>query len=156
MDINFNIDTIKKLLENNYLSNLIKACEKNGLNKDILEPKLLKLMEDSETKTHVIKNISNVSLNNTESPTSGQYTDDYLYLKPWTKLTAIHKIIKIKEYVNMLLIKDEKNKIELKEKLIDMVKNKIITKKDSVFYDFTKGKIISIPNLQFINGEYII
>ena len=56
----------------------------------------------------------------------------------------------------MLLIKDEKNKIELKEKLIDMVKNKIITKKDSVFYDFTKGKIISIPNLQFINGEYII
>jgi hypothetical protein len=156
MDINFNIDTIKKLLENNYLSNLIKACEKNGLNKDILEHKLLKLMEDSETKTHVIKNISNVSLNNTESPTSGQYTDDYLYLKPWTKLTAIHKIIKIKEYVNMLLIKDEKNKIELKEKLIDMVKNKIITKKDSVFYDFTKGKIISIPNLQFINGEYII
>ena len=44
MDINFNIDTIKKLLENNYLSNLIKACEKNGLNKDILEHKLLKLM----------------------------------------------------------------------------------------------------------------
>ena len=88
MDINFNIDTIKKLLENNYLSNLIKACEKNGLNKDILEHKLLKLMEDSETKTHVIKNISNVSLNNTESPTSGQYTDDYLYLKPWTKLTT--------------------------------------------------------------------
>ena len=154
-DITFNIHTIEKSLEINYLSNLIKACEKYGLKKKyILEEKLIKLSEDSETKIPVIKNISN--LNNTESPISAQYTDDYLYLKPWTKLTAIHKIIKIKEYVNMLLIKDEKNKIELKEKLIDMVKNKIITKKDSVFYDFTKGKIISIPNLQFINGEYII
>jgi hypothetical protein len=154
-DITFNIHAIEKSLEINYLSNLIKACEKYGLKKKyILEEKLIKLSEDSETKILIIKNTSN--LNNTESPTSAQYTDDYLYLKPWVKLTTIHKIIKIKEYINMLLINDEKDKNELKEKLIDMVKNKIITKKDSILYDSTKGKIISIPNLQFINGKYII
>ena len=152
-DIPFNIQNIQNLLEINYLTNLIKSCEKNGLNKKyILEEKLLKLSQNSEIKNTIPSNISN-----TDSPTtSTQYTDDYLYLKPWTKLTAIHKIIKIKEYANMLLINNEKDKDELKEKLIDMVKNKIITKKDSVLYDSTKGKIISIPNLQFINGKYII
>ena len=150
-DIPFDIQNIKNLLEINYLSNLIKSCEKNGLNKKyILEEKLLKLSENSENT--IPSNISN-----TESPTtSTQYTDDYLYLKPWVKLNTIHKIIKIKEYINMLLINDEKDKNELKEKLINMVKTKIITKKDSILYDSTKGKIISIPNLQFINGKYVI
>ena len=125
-------------------------CEKNGLNKKyILEEKLLKLSQNSEIK--------NTIPNNTESPTtSTQYTDDYLYLKPWVKLNTIHKIIKIKEYINMLLINDENEKNELKEKLINMIKTKIITKKDSILYDSTKGKIISIPNLQFINGKYVI
>jgi hypothetical protein len=154
-DIPFNIQNIEKLLEINYLSNLIKSCEKNGLNKKyILEEKLLKLSENSE-----IKNINTIpsNISNTESPTiSTQYTDDYLYLKPWVKLNTIHKIIKIKEYINMLLINDENEKNELKEKLINMIKTKIITKKDSILYDSTKGKIISIPNLQFINGKYII
>jgi len=149
-DIPFNIQNIKNLLEINYLSNLIKSCEKNGLNKKyLLEEKILKLSENSEIK--------NTIPNNTESPTtSTQYTDDYLYLKPWVKLNTIHKIIKIKEYINMLLINDENEKNELKEKLINMIKTKIITKKDSILYDSTKGKIISIPNLQFINGKYVI
>ena len=152
-DIPFNIQNIQNLLEINYLSNLIKSCEKNGLNKKyILEEKLLKLSQNSEIKNTIPSNISN-----TESPTtSTQYTDDYLYLKPWVKLNTIHKIIKIKEYINMLLINDENEKNELKEKLINMIKTKIITKKDSILYDSTKGKIISIPNLQFINGKYVI
>jgi len=157
MDINFNINSIEKSLEINYINNLIKACEKSGLNKNDLEKKLSELSEQSEMKSSGIKkSISNVSLNNTESPTSQQFSDDYLYLKPWAKLTPIHKIIKIKEYVNMLLIKNEEEKESLKEKLIDMVKNKVITKKDSVLYDSTKGKIISIPNLQYVNGKYLI
>ena len=154
MDTNFNIDTIKKSLEINYLTNLIKACEKNEINKDLLEYKKLKILEESETQANIIKK-SNNSLNSSESPSTEQYSDEYLYLKLWTKLSAIHKIIKIKEYVNMLLITNDKDKDELKEKLIDLVKNKIITKKDTVLYDSTKGRIISIPNLQFLNGKYI-
>ena len=115
MDINFNINSIEKSLEINYINNLIKACEKSGLNKNDLEKKLSELSEQSEMKSSGIKkSISNVSLNNTESPTSQQFSDDYLYLKPWAKLTPIHKIIKIKEYVNMLLIKNEEEKESLK------------------------------------------
>ena len=156
MNTNFNIDTIEKSLEINYLTNLIKACEKNGLNKDLLEYKKSKLLEDSETNaTNIKKSNSNLSLNNSDSPSKEQYSDEYLYLKLWTKLSAIHKIIKIKEYVNMLLITNAKDKDELKEKLIELVKNKTITKKDTVLYDSTKGRIISIPNLQFLNGKYI-
>lgn len=156
MDINLNIETIEKSLEINYLTNLIKACEKTGLNKDLLENKLSLMLEESETQANIIKKSnSSLSLNSTESPSTEQFSDEYLYLKLWTKLSAIHKIIKIKEYVNMLSIKNDKDKDELKEKLIDLVKNKIITKKDTVLYDSTKGKIISIPNLQFLNGKYI-
>jgi hypothetical protein len=155
MDNNLNMETIEKSLEINYLTNLIKACEKNGLNKDLLEKKISLILEESETKANIIKNSnSSLSLNSSESPSTDQYNDEYLYLKLWTKLSAIHKIIKIKEYVNMLLIANDKDKDELKEKLIDMVKNKTITKKDTVLYDSIKGKIISIPNLQFLNGKY--
>jgi len=117
--------------------------------------KISLILEESETKANIIKNSnSSLSLNSSESPSTDQYNDEYLYLKLWTKLSAIHKIIKIKEYVNMLLIANDKDKDELKEKLIDMVKNKTITKKDTVLYDSIKGKIISIPNLQFLNGKY--
>lgn len=156
MDNNLNMETIEKSLEINYLTNLIKACEKNGLNKDLLEKKISLILEESETNANIIKNSnSSLSLNSSESPSTDQYSDEYLYLKLWTKLSAIHKIIKIKEYVNMLLITNAKDKDELKEKLIELVKNKTITKKDTVLYDSTKGKIISIPNLQFLNGKYI-
>jgi len=156
MNTQFNIDAIEKSLEINYLTNLIKACDKNGLNKDLLEYKKSKLSEESEINaTNIKKCNSNLSLHNSDSPSKEQYSDEYLYLKLWTKLSAIHKIIKIKEYVNMLLITNVKDKDELKEKLIDLVKNKILTKKDTVLYDSTKGRIISIPNLQFLNGKYI-
>lgn len=154
MESTFDIENIEKNLQVNYLTNLIKACEKNSIDKKELEVKLDELIND---KKNMKKSVSSQNLTNTESPTSQQkFSDEYLYLKPWTKLTAIHKIIKIKEYVNMLLIDNEEEKKELKENLIEMVKNKMITKKDSVLYDSTKGKIISIPLLQYKNGKYYI
>ena len=153
-----NIDNIEKNIEMIYLNNLIKACEKNNIDKGILEKKLNTLHTESEVQNTLKKEASCQSLTNmTESPTSNQqYSDDYLYQKPWTKLTAIHKIIKIKEYVNSLLIKTDIDKQELKEKLVEMVKNKVLTKKDSVLYDSTKGKVISITSLEYKNGKYHI
>ena len=152
------MENITNNIEKIYLNNLIKACEKNNINKTFLEKKIEALNSDSENNNKIIKkNVSNNTLSNiSESPTSHQYSDDYLYQKIWTKLTAIHKIIKIKEYINSLLIKDESEKQILKEKLIDLVKNKILTKKDSVLYDSVKGKIISIPLLEYKNGQYNI
>ncbi len=153
-----NIDNIEKNMEMLYLNNLIKACEKSNVDKNVLEKKLNTLNSESEVQPKLKKEISHNSLANmTESPTSNQqYSDDYLYQKAWTKLTAIHKIIKVKEYVNALLVKNDSDKQELKEKLVEMVKNKVLTKKDSVLYDSVKGKVISIPILEYKNGKYII
>jgi hypothetical protein len=166
MDITLDIQKIQENLNITYLTNLIKACEKNNIVNDILQGKLDKLRESetkSETKSPkpILRNVSKNSLNtkgnpNTDSPTSNQFSDDYLYQKPWTKLTAIHKIIKIKEYTNSLLIKDESEKADLREKLVNLIKNKVLTKKESVLYDPVKSKIISIPSLQFKGGKYII
>ena len=71
-------------------------------------------------------------------------------------MTAIHKIIKIKEFVNKLLIDDEEEKQILKDKLVEMVKNKSLTKKESVNYDSVKSKVISITKLKYEGGKYII
>lgn len=151
---NLNINNIEESLELLYLNNLIKACEKNNINKDQLEKKIISLKSQKQINKTLTKTTSNQSFNNaTDSP---QYSDDYLYQKPWTKLTAIHKIIKIKEYVNSLLIKTESDKLILKEKLVELVKNKILTKKEAVLYDSTKGKIISIPTLEYKEGKYLI
>lgn len=153
METNIDFTNIEKNLEMLYLNNLIKACEKNNINKDLLQKKIESLNKQKQIDKTLTKTTSNQSLNATESP---QYSDDYLYQKPWTKLTAIHKIIKIKEYVNSLLINTEADKLILKEKLVELVKEKILTKKDSVLYDSTKGKIISIPTLEYKDGKYLI
>jgi len=152
-----NYESIKDNLELNYINNLIKTCEKNNINKDILlkilEKKNKSISDTSETKRMSLD--INATKINQDSPLNS-FSDDYLYQKPWTKLTAIHKIIKIKEFITSLEIKDEKEKLEIKEKLIELVKNKILTKKDSVIYDPIKAKIISIQSLQFKEGKYII
>jgi hypothetical protein len=152
-----NYESIKDNLELNYINNLIKTCEKNNINKDILlkilEKKNKSISDTSETKRMSLD--INATKINQDSPLNS-FSDDYLYQKPWTKLTAIHKIIKIKEFITSLEIKDEKERLEIKEKLIELVKNKILTKKDSVIYDPIKAKIISIQSLQFKEGKYII
>ena len=164
MEVSIDFESITNQIYITYLNNLVKVCEKNNINKEELYKKiedLHKKKEDqiSETKIAIKKNQSNVSLSNlsnVESPTPVQYNDDYLYQKPWTKLTAIHKIIKIKEFVNQLLINDAEELSLLKDKLVDMVKNKILTKKEAVNYDSIKCKIISITHLQYKNGKYFI
>jgi len=150
MENNIDFISIEKKSEMIYLNNLIKACDKAGIDKSALEEKLEELsIKDKQENKQEVTNI-------TESPTSQQYSDDYLYQKSWTKLTAIHKIIKVKEFVNMLLINDDTEKQLLKDKLVNMIKNKILTKKEAVMYDSVKGKIISIVELQYKNGKYII
>lgn len=172
MDLTVDIQKIQENFYLTYLNNLVKACDKNNINSKMILEKINELKEkkdvddlkNKEEAKLIVRNTSKNSLvnlsTNTDSPTSAtatnQFSDDYLYQKPWTKLTAIHKIIKIKEFVNSLLIKEANEKTELKEKIINLIKNKTLTKKDSVLYDPVKGKIISIPSLQFKNGKYII
>ena len=163
MDTVIEYGTIKDQINISYINNLIKVCDKNNINKDELYKRIKELENKTMTEANeakIIKNKSNLSLSNltnTESPTAPPtYNDDYLYQKPWTKLTPIHKIIKIKEFVNKLLINDEEEKQILKDKLVEMVKNKSLTKKESVNYDSVKSKVVSITKLKYENGKYII
>jgi len=154
MDLVLDFESIKSNLHLLYINNLIKTCDKHNINKDILLKELEKT--DNSNEITIKKNISSNSLTNTESPTGTKFSDDYLYQKPWNKLTVIHKIIKVKEFVNQLLIVNEKDKQTIKDNLIELVKNKTLTKKDTVIYDSNKFKIISIPILKFENGKYTI
>ena len=77
-----------------------------------------------------------------------------MYQKSWTKVSQIHKIIKIKEFVNKLLINNEDDKDKLITHLSDLVRKKILTKKNTVNYDSIKGRIISIPNLKYEKNKY--
>jgi 2-polyprenyl-3-methyl-5-hydroxy-6-metoxy-1,4-benzoquinol methylase len=91
-----------------------------------------------------------------ESETDVKYSDEYIYKKPWNKLNSIHKIIKVKEFVNNLHSDDIEMKKNLKIKLVNMIKERKITKKTDINYDMVNGNIISIPILQYVNNKYIV
>tara|TARA_Y100000589_G_scaffold278755_1_gene274362 strand:+ start:904 stop:1410 length:507 start_codon:yes stop_codon:yes gene_type:complete len=81
--------------------------------------------------------------------------DDFYYKKPWNKLNIVHKKIKIKEYINNLMLTKQKKKI-LIDKLINLLNNKKLNKKNEVDYDSCNGKIITISILKCINDDYYI
>jgi hypothetical protein len=82
------------------------------------------------------------------------YNDNDIYKKAWTKLNNIHKIIKIKEFVNNIKFDNENNRNKLKDELVELIKNKTLTKKNKIKYDDINGKIISLTNLQYKDGIY--
>ena len=129
----------------NYFNNLLKQAKKNKLDASIIKKKINDLNEDD---------LNDDTITNTE--TDRTFSDDYVYKKSWNKLNNVHKIIKIREFVNKLLIDNEKDKNKLKKKLITLVKNKSITKKKSVNYDSVNGRIVSIPILEYKNHKYQI
>lgn len=137
------IDLLKINLKNTYYENLIEYCEKNGIDCD-------------NYKTELVENKKIISTNIVESEKEeDMYNDDYLYRKPWNRLTEIHKIIKIREFVEKLNCSNE-NISNLKKILEKMVYEKKLTKKNTVVYDSKEGHIISIPILTYKNGEYVI
>ena len=99
--------------------------------------------------------IDDITLTN-ESDVQQIYSDEYIYRKAWNKLNSIHKVIKIKEFITNLSSNDIEMKKTLKTKLVDMIKNKKLTKKTDVNYDMVNGNIISIPILQYVDNKYII
>jgi hypothetical protein len=144
----YNLESIQLNLRIKYLNNLINGCSKSDIDTSNVK-KLLQSLSNQELESYSVTE----KLIETEKVSETQHVD-YLYLKPWNKLTLIHKIIKIKEFTNNLDIKDTSEKEELKDKLIDLLKSKTI--KNKINYDETKGKVISISQLSFNNGKYLI
>jgi len=144
----FHFENIKENLYLKYLNNLKTSSNKLSMDTQLLNKKISDLSNTlfSENKSPTI--ISDV---NSETDILSENTD-YLFLKPWNKLNQIHKVIKIKEFLNNLECQS-KEKDFLKEQLIDFVKTK---KKVKFTYDEAKGKIISISALSFANGKYFI
>ena len=147
MEVKLDFDSIKNNLNILYINNLIKTCEKNDIDKEVLNDALEKLIIPIE-EIKKVPSSSNLSPSETNT--------EYLFQKQWNKLNLVHKKIKIKEFVNTLELKDESQKQIIRDKLIALLDNKILTKKDSVLYDVAKTKIISIPMLQFKDGKYDI
>lgn len=151
------LEIIKKKLELKYYKSILSDIEESDPNYIWLKLHCDKLVDRlnfdkeklSETQTEKKQ----------ESPTETEnhkqiFSDEDLYKKPWPKLNAVHKILKIKEFVNNLKINSEKERAQLRDELIDLVKLKILSKKEKVNYDETNGKIISLSDLQYKDEKY--
>lgn len=145
------LETIHDELKLKYYNNIISACNKVSLDCSSIIDYV------NDLSKSVSENESSVTVSDkSENKVFLSEKIDYLYLKPWTKLNTIHKIIKIKEFINSLNIRDENEKNNLKDKLIDLVKDKTLSKKNKIVYDEVKGNIISISYLIYENGKYDI
>jgi len=101
--MNYCLDNIKDYFELKYLTNLKQGstkinCESNILNSNI--ENLIKkniILHDKEKELDNENSVSNENITETDILSENI---DYLFLKPWNKLNQVHKIIKIKEFVN--------------------------------------------------------
>jgi hypothetical protein len=133
------LDLLQSNLEINYLNNLIIAANKSNI--------------DTLNINKYLNKLSNKEIENTVTEKISETSDvEYLYLKAWNKLTIIHKIIKIKEFINNLECSSNE-KETLINQLIDLIKSK---SKLKLIYDENKGNIISLSVLCFTNGKYYI
>jgi hypothetical protein len=130
-----------------YYKNIDAQAKKNKIN--------ITLPVIQEAPVNIADNIETVTENVTETEQIS-VTDDFVYKKPWNKLNSVHKVIKIKEFINTMSIDDIEMKKHLRTQLIDMIKKKKLTKKNDVEYDHVNGKILSIPALQYKNNNYSI
>lgn len=131
-----------------YYNNINKYLIKHNINNKTIVEHLSSLSsQQNETNTEnesVTSSVSNVVANQ----------DDFIYKKPWMKLNVVHKIIKMKEFVNNLNLSNEKERTKIKNELVELIKNKTITKKNTVNYDENQGTIISLKHLEYIDGNY--
>lgn len=137
------MDKLQQAMDTLYYMNLEIHANKN------------KIKLSLPIETSVVHEVS-IPIVDTNTETETQYSDEYIYRKPWNKLNTIHKVIKIKEFINKLESDDIEMKKKIKNKLIDMVKEKKLTKKTDINYDSVNGCILSIPVLQYKDSKYII
>jgi hypothetical protein len=145
-----NITNINNYLETIYFSNLVLYIQKNNINDEIIS----KYFNDIKKNNNIISK----SLSDSDIIQSSENNNIYenLYKKSWSKLNIVHKIIKIKEFINTLNIEIEEEKNNLINTLIQFIKNKKVKNNDDIKYDEINGKIITLTNLQFNNNKYYI
>ena len=130
------IENLKKRINKNYYQNLLEYSKKLNNEKHI----------------ELIKNKIEDILIITNELT---FCDNYIYKKSWKKLNIIHKVLKIKEYIN--------TNFQVSNQIRDSIINtleELITKKhideNNILYDLNNMKIISITILEYSNGAFKI
>ncbi|VVU94843.1 hypothetical protein CPAV1605_568 [seawater metagenome] len=147
MENNFDtkIEGIKSKLNYKYLTEIRKKLKEDESDYHLEE--LNKMIEDYSASKKAKQEEKNES---ESSEHAFSNLDQYMFKRPWNRLPEIHKLIKIKEYVNKSLIIYEKNNKEvLIKQMFKAIKEKKLTRKGSVNYDPVKGRIISIPSLKY-------
>lgn len=157
---NMEINNYKNKLTIRYYNNILKHMIKNNIDHSWVTDYIQQLNQNNldEKNSEITENKTEsiIVLNNNELDTHKKiFSDDNLYKKPWAKLNPIHKILKIKDFINGLKFNLEENRIKLKDELVLLIKSKVLTKKEKVNYDEVNGKIISLTDLEFKNGTYI-
>ena len=142
---------ICKKLKVKYYKSILFALKKQNYDFSWVESHINMLQTiDSQVEPET-KSVSEKE--NTETEESNNDQDHYK--KPWNKLNIIHKILKMKEFINNLKTITNENKESLKEQLCQLIKDKILTKKDKINYDMVNGKIISLIDLQYKDNKYV-
>ena len=140
--ITMDISILIKKLDNDYYNAIKKTLATNNI-----EYEWLNNYMNNDTKTIDEEK-------NTETIEKSQVLSDESYIKkPWTKLNIIHKILKVKEYVNNLKSDNEMAKNKLKEELVNLIKMKLL-KKENINYDEEKAIINNISKLEFKYGTF--
>ena len=145
------LQKIKNNIDNHYYNQLLKTFKKHKKNTDHIISKLNDIKNDEESITE-----TELSERTNSETNKVIFSDDFHYKKTWNKLSLVHKNIKAKEFVSKLMIKNDDDKKKLEKTIIKLIKEKKLTKKDKVNYDSVNGRIISIPDLIHINGNYFI
>ncbi len=150
------IELINNKMEIKYYKSLINSLKKMEINEIWLNNHLQNLYKKLPQENKLSETNTEKKDLNSSSETDNHkqiFADSDLYKKSWQKLNSIHKILKVKEFVTNLKMDSEKDRINLKDKLVELIKDKILTKKENVKYDEINGKIISLPNLQYKDGK---
>ena len=140
-----------------YQNNMDLLYYKN-LKKDNDNTSISTIIDEKIIKLEKLLKVTNDSINEekiSELESKLSETEESYFYKPWNKMSTVHKIIKLKEYVSSLELENS-TKIKLISSLKDALKKKKITKNDQVIYNINKAKIISIPNLKLSNNNFSI
>lgn len=154
------IEEIQRKIKVKHLQELIKKLNSDNNDFHIKDlQKIVKILKERSLQQNDYQQLSpskNVDNNKINSNKLFDNIDQYMFNKPWNRLPEVHKLMKIKEYVNKSLIIYENEK---KEKLISQmftaVKQKKLTRKGSVNYDSINCRIISIPDLKYNKAKEV-
>lgn len=111
------------------------------------------LDNSSDRKEHLLSIINNIDTEPVKKKglkDMFENIDKQLYNKPWHHLKPFHRMVKIKEYLNVT-IDDNNIKSKLEKEINNLIfSNKLNTKK-YVVYDHNLEKIVSFPALDTDN-----